>query len=58
MKQVDTIFIASKSPRAKEVLRAKEVFLNIVYDKSESDSDAQGLVRYFMQYALAARLNK
>jgi hypothetical protein len=49
--------IASKSPRSKEVLRAKESFLAAIFGKTQQ-SDDQNLERYFMQYAIASRLNR
>ncbi len=53
-----SVLIASKSPRSKEVLRAKEAYLTAIYDQTGQAEDDLGLERYFMQYALAARLNK
>ena len=50
--------ISKKSPRVKEVLRAKETYLTAIFDKNESPTDDQSLERYFMQYAVASRLNK
>lgn len=49
--------IAKKSPQSKEVLRAKEQFLDIVLDDNASVESTQSLERYFMQFAIAARLN-
>jgi hypothetical protein len=48
--------IAAKSPRAKEVLRAKEQFLLMVNDSNASPLAINSLERYFMQFAVAARL--
>ena len=48
--------IDMKSPKAREVLRAKEQFLSIVSDRSTSQSAIDDLDRYFMQFAVAARL--
>lgn len=48
----------SQSPRAKEVRRAKQQFLEIVTDKHASQESIQGLDRYFLQFAIAARLNR
>lgn len=50
--------INDESPKAKEVLRSKEQFLDIVNDKDASQEVVNGLERYFMQYAIAARLNR
>lgn len=47
--------IAQKSIRAKEVLRAKDQFLQTLYDESVSESDMGSLDRYFLQFALVAR---
>jgi hypothetical protein len=49
--------IQQHSPKAKEVLRAKEQFLDICSRKA-SVSDTQSLDRYFMQFAVAARLHR
>jgi hypothetical protein len=49
---------ASKgSPRTREILRAKEQFLTLFFDET-NDMDAESLERYFMQFALAARLTR
>ncbi len=45
-----------KSPKLKEVLRAKEEYLTIVTDKNASEAAKQNLDKYFMHYAVAARL--
>lgn len=49
--------IRLKSPKAREVLRAKEQFLAVIYDKDAPQESIQSLDRYFMQFAIAARLN-
>lgn len=46
--------VAQRSPKLKEVLRAKEVFLDAC--DSQDTRDEQELDRYFMQFAVAARL--
>jgi hypothetical protein len=51
-----TGLIERKSPQAKEVLRAKEEYLNAIYDPSISNDDIKSLDAYFMHYAIAARL--
>jgi hypothetical protein len=48
----------TKSPKAREVSRSKEQFLTIVSDKNASQQSIQSLDRYFMQFAIAARLNR
>ena len=50
-----SVLVTKKSPKSKEVLRAKEVYLDAIYKKNDS-VDNQDLERYFMQYAVAARL--
>lgn len=47
-----------KSPKAKEVLRAKEQFLEVAMDSTSTLDSVQSLERYFMQFAIAARLNR
>lgn len=49
------VLIAKKSPRAREVLRAKDQYLSAFY---ENTADEQAIDKYFMQYAVAARLRK
>ena len=45
-----------KSPKLKEVLRAKEEYLRIANAHYLDQTDIQGLDRYFMHFAVAARL--
>lgn len=45
--------IAIKSYRAKEILRSKEQFLQAVFVR-----DDETIENYFMQFAMAARLNR
>ena len=52
------VLIAAKSPKAKEVLRSKEQFLSLVSDTTAANDSIQNLDRYFMQFAVAARLNR
>lgn len=52
------VLIACRSPRAKEILRAKEVYLLAVLDENGSIESERSLERYFMQFAIAARLNR
>lgn len=47
-----------KSPKAREVLRAKEQFLEVVMNTRATQESIQSLDRYFMQFAIAARLNR
>jgi len=43
-----------KSPRTKEILRAKEQFLSLFFLHFDED-EAKGIERYFAQFATAAR---
>lgn len=47
----------AKSPKLKEVLRAKEEYLTIVTDKNSTKDAKQSLDGYFMKFAIAARLH-
>jgi hypothetical protein len=49
------ILVAQKSPRTREVLRARDQFLGLFFD--DKFSDANGVERYFTTYAIAARNN-
>ena len=49
--------LATKSPKAREVSRAKQQFLEVVTGSKNPDSMAS-LDRYFMQFAIAARLQR
>ncbi|MBI3624479.1 hypothetical protein HY218_02480 [Candidatus Saccharibacteria bacterium] len=50
--------VDSKSPKSKEVLRAKEQYLATIYDGHASQATIHGLDNYFLQFAVAARLNR
>lgn len=52
------VLVEKKSPKVREVLRAKEVYLDLVNDSKASPRSILGLDRYFMQFAVAARLNR
>ena len=54
---VETL-VKVKSPRTKEVLRAKDQFLQIVSNQTFHSAQAEGLERYFMAFALAARASR
>lgn len=43
-----------RSPRLKEVLRAREEYLRLFFD-DRFDEDADNIERYFMQFAIASR---
>ena len=49
------VLIQQKSPRVKEVLRAREEFLRLFYDGT-FDEDADNIAKYFNLFAIAARL--
>jgi hypothetical protein len=49
--------IAARSPRSKEVLRAKDQYLALFFDNTY-ETDAKNIENYFMQYALAARRDR
>lgn len=48
--------VKQRSPKAKEVLRSKEQFLNLVTQKSIDPAEASRLDQYFLQFAVAARI--
>ena len=48
--------VAQKSPRTKEVLRAKDQYLALFFDNNIAD--APNVEKYFMQYASAARRDR
>lgn len=50
--------VNAKSAKAKEVLLAKEQFLEVIADDAATQESVQSLDRYFMQFAVAARLNR
>jgi hypothetical protein len=50
--------VKQKSVRAKEVLRAKDQFLHTVYDQPVDPQDQASLDKYFLNFAVAARLNR
>ena len=50
--------IAAKSPKSREILRSKEQFLDIINDDDATSDSIQSLDRYFMQFAIAARLKR
>lgn len=49
--------INQHSPRAKEVLRARDQYLSLFFDGT-FNTDADNIENYFMQYALTARANR
>lgn len=52
------VLATQKSPKSKEVLRAKEQFLALALDNNAPKEATQSLDRYFMQFAIAARLSR
>lgn len=42
--------------RVKEILRAREQFLTMFYDKQADSTEVKKLENYFLQFAIAARL--
>lgn len=48
------VLVAQRSPRVKEVLRAREEFLRLFFDGT-FEEDADNIVRYFNLFAIAAR---
>jgi hypothetical protein len=52
------VLVQKKSPKVREVLRAKEVYLDLVNNRHASPRAIRDLDRYFMQFAHAARLTR
>jgi hypothetical protein len=52
------ILIRERSPKSSEVLRAKEEYLRTLLSPNPGSAEIQSLDRYFMQFALAARLQR
>lgn len=50
--------VQQKSIKAREVLRAKDQFLDNLYADAFDESSAASLEKYFLEFAIAARLNK
>jgi hypothetical protein len=50
--------VKQKSVRTKEVLRAKDQYLHAIYDPHTTPEVFTSIDRYFMQYAIAARLHR
>ena len=49
------VLVEQKSPRVKEVLRAREEFLRLFFDGT-FEEDADNIERYFNLFAIAARM--
>ena len=52
------ILALARSPRLKEVLRAKDQYLNTVLNQEFNTPNAYSLEQYFTNYALAARAGR
>jgi len=50
--------LKQKSPRIKEVLRAKDQYLEVALQKHPDPEKAKSIENYFMQFALTARMNR
>ncbi len=50
--------LSGKSYRLKEVLRAKDQYLEVALDPKATQADMDNIENYFMQFALAARANR
>lgn len=48
------VLVQQKSPRVKEILRAREEFLRLFYDGT-FENDADNIAKYFNLFAIAAR---
>lgn len=49
------VLVEQHSPRVREVLRARDQYLQLFYGDTDSFDDAPALEKYFMQFAIAAR---
>ncbi len=54
---IDTL-IKKNSIRTKEVLRSKDQFISSLFSEIFNDKDASELEKYFMYFAIAARIKK
>lgn len=50
--------VASKSIRSKEVLRSKDQYLSALLNPNFDENAGASIEKYFMQFAIASRLNK
>ncbi len=50
--------ISTKSIRSKEVLRSKDQYLSALLNPKFDEKAGASIEKYFMQYAIASRLNK
>ncbi|MHB8443110.1 MAG: hypothetical protein ACYDAS_01955 [Patescibacteria group bacterium] len=54
---IDTL-IKKNSIRTKEVLRSKDQFISSLFSETFNEEDALELEKYFMYFAIAARIRK
>jgi hypothetical protein len=47
-----------RGPRRREVLRAREEFCRLFFDPTTPADSAEGLSRYFLAFAVAARVSR
>jgi hypothetical protein len=47
-----------RGPKRREVLRAREEFCRLFFDPEVAPDSAEGLQRYFLAFAMAARLRR
>lgn len=52
------VLIAQKSPRVKEVLRAKDQYLAVALNAKATSIEMNSIDNYFLQFALAARRDR
>ena len=52
------VLVAQHSPKAREVLRAKEQYLAAMQDDGVAEADRISLDRYFLHFALVARAGR
>jgi hypothetical protein len=50
--------LRQKSPRINEVLRSKDQYLQIALEPNPSQADIDSIESYFMQFAIAVRLQR
>ena len=50
--------VKQRSPRVKEVLRAREQYLHAILDTPQNQQDIDYIDKYFQQFAIAQRLTR
>lgn len=53
-----TITDPRRKNQLKEIIRAREVFVDAISDKKEYNVDLESTDKYLMQFAMASRLNR